>query len=45
MLEVIGSETLLRNTASDDRHGYEPQPGCHPLTKSEDRGNLVIKGN
>ena len=38
MLEIIGAEPLLRNTASAERHGYAPQPDFRPLTKSENRG-------
>jgi tRNA (guanine-N7-)-methyltransferase len=34
MLEVLGSEPLLRNTAE----GYAPQPDYRPLTKFENRG-------
>lgn len=34
MLEVLGSEALLRNTAD----GYAPQPAYRPLTKFENRG-------
>ena len=34
MLEVLGSEPLLKNTAE----GYAPQPAYRPLTKFENRG-------
>lgn len=34
MLEVLGSEPLLQNTAE----GYAPQPAYRPLTKFENRG-------
>ena len=34
MLEVLGAEPLLRNTAD----GYAPQPEYRPLTKFENRG-------
>jgi tRNA (guanine-N7-)-methyltransferase len=34
MLEVLGSEPLLQNTAD----GYAPQPEYRPLTKFENRG-------
>ena len=34
MLEVLGAETALRNTAE----GYAPQPAYRPLTKFENRG-------
>jgi tRNA (guanine-N7-)-methyltransferase len=34
MLDVLGSEPLLRNTAE----GYAPQPAYRPLTKFENRG-------
>jgi tRNA (guanine-N7-)-methyltransferase len=34
MLEVLGAETLLRNTAT----GYAPKPDYRPLTKFENRG-------
>ena len=34
MLEVLGSESLLQNTAE----GYAPQPAYRPLTKFENRG-------
>ena len=38
MLEVIGAEPLLRNTASAEQQGYAPQPDYRPLTKFENRG-------
>jgi tRNA (guanine-N7-)-methyltransferase len=38
MLEIIGAEPLLRNTASAERHGYAPHPDDRPLTKLESRG-------
>ena len=38
MLEIIGAEPLLRNTASAEQHGYAPQPDDRPLTKFENRG-------
>jgi len=34
MLEVLGAEPLLRNTAE----GFAPKPGYRPLTKFENRG-------
>jgi tRNA (guanine-N7-)-methyltransferase len=34
MLQVLGAEPLLRNTAE----GYAPKPGYRPLTKFENRG-------
>lgn len=34
MLDVLGAEPLLKNTAS----GYAPKPGYRPLTKFEKRG-------
>jgi tRNA (guanine-N7-)-methyltransferase len=37
MLEVIGAEPLLRNTATAD-HGFAEQPAYRPLTKFENRG-------
>lgn len=51
MLEIIGAEHLLRNTASAERHGYAPLHDNRPLTKSDSRGlklghvvwNLVFK--
>ena len=36
MLEVLGAEPLLANTAADG--GYAPKPGYRPLTKFENRG-------
>jgi tRNA (guanine-N7-)-methyltransferase len=38
MLEVIGAESLLRNTATPAQQGYAPQPDYRPLTKFENRG-------
>jgi len=38
MLEIIGAEHLLPNTASAERHGYAPQPNYRPLTKFENSG-------
>jgi tRNA (guanine-N7-)-methyltransferase len=38
MLEVIGAEPLLRNTAMPERQGYAEQPDYRPLTKFENRG-------
>ena len=37
MLEIIGAEPLLRNTASAERHGYAPPARRPPLTKFENR--------
>jgi tRNA (guanine-N7-)-methyltransferase len=37
MLEVIGAEPLLRNTATADP-GFAEQPDYRPLTKFENRG-------
>ena len=37
MLEVIGAEPLMRNTARTD-HGFAEQPDYRPLTKFESRG-------
>ena len=34
MLEVLGAEPLLRNTAT----GYAPRPDYRPVTKFERRG-------
>ena len=34
MLEVLGTEPLLKNTAE----GYAPKPAYRPLTKFENRG-------
>ena len=38
MLEIIGVEALLRNTASAEQQGYALQPDYRPLTKFENRG-------
>ena len=38
MLEVLGAEPLLRNTAKGTPDGYAPKPGYRPLTKFENRG-------
>jgi tRNA (guanine-N7-)-methyltransferase len=38
MLEVIGAEPLLRNTATPERQGFAEQPDYRPLTKFENRG-------
>ena len=38
MLEIIGDEPLLRNTASAELHGYASQSDYRPLTKFENRG-------
>lgn len=37
MLEIIGAEPLLRNSASAQRHGCAPQPDDRPLTRFENR--------
>lgn len=44
LLENIGAEPLLRNTASAERHGYAPQQDNHPLTKFENRGTKLGHG-
>ena len=38
MLEVIGAEPLLRNTATPEQQGFAKQPDYRPLTKFENRG-------
>jgi tRNA (guanine-N7-)-methyltransferase len=38
MLEVLGAEPLLANTADASLGGYAPKPGYRPLTKFENRG-------
>jgi len=38
ILEVLGAETLLRNTADASQGGYAPKPAYRPLTKFENRG-------
>jgi tRNA (guanine-N7-)-methyltransferase len=38
MLEVLGAEPLLRNTAPASASGYAPRPHYRPLTKFEQRG-------
>lgn len=38
MLQVLGAEPMLENTAPVDRGGYAPRPGYRPLTKFEARG-------
>ena len=38
MLEVLGAEPLLKNTADAASGGYAPKPGYRPLTKFENRG-------
>jgi len=38
ILEVLGAETLLRNTADGSQGGYAPKPAYRPLTKFENRG-------
>jgi len=38
MLEVIGAEPLLRNTATPEQQGFAEQPDYRPLTKFENRG-------
>jgi tRNA (guanine-N7-)-methyltransferase len=38
ILEVLGTEALLRNTAPAGNEGYAPKPGYRPLTKFENRG-------
>ena len=38
MLEVLGAEALLQNTAEPGGNGFVPQPNYRPLTKFENRG-------
>ena len=38
MLEVLGAEPALANTASASASGYAARPGYRPLTKFENRG-------
>ena len=38
ILEVLGAEPLLKNTASAERLGYAAKPEYRPLTKFENRG-------
>ncbi len=38
MLNVLGQEPLLTNTAGPDRSGYAVKPDYRPLTKFENRG-------
>ena len=38
MLEVLGAEPALRNTAIAAADGYAPKPSYRPLTKFENRG-------
>ena len=38
MLEVLGAESLLRNTADSAAGGYAEKPVYRPLTKFENRG-------
>jgi tRNA (guanine-N7-)-methyltransferase len=38
ILEVLGAEPLLRNTADPTQGGYAPKPAYRPLTKFENRG-------
>ena len=38
ILEVLGAEPLLVNTADAAAGGYAPKPGYRPLTKFENRG-------
>ena len=38
MLEVLGAEPLLQNTADAGSTGYVPKPDYRPLTKFENRG-------
>ena len=38
ILEVLGAEPLLRNTADASQGGYAPKPAYRPLTKFENRG-------
>ncbi len=38
MLEVLGAEPALENTAPADQGGYAPRPDYRPLTKFEARG-------
>jgi len=44
MLEIIGAEPLLRNTASAAQHGYAPQPDGRLPTKFENRGLTLGRG-
>ncbi len=38
ILEVLGAEPLLKNTADETADGYAPKPDYRPLTKFENRG-------
>jgi tRNA (guanine-N7-)-methyltransferase len=38
ILEVLGAEPLLKNTAAEAADGYAPKPDYRPLTKFENRG-------
>jgi tRNA (guanine-N7-)-methyltransferase len=38
MLQVLGAEPTLANTAKDSADGYAPRPDWRPLTKFENRG-------
>ena len=38
ILEVLGAEPLLKNTADSSAGGYAPKPAYRPLTKFENRG-------
>lgn len=38
ILEVLGAEALLKNTADASNGGYAPKPDYRPLTKFENRG-------
>ena len=38
ILEVLGAEPLLKNTAPESSDGYASKPGYRPLTKFENRG-------
>ncbi len=38
MLDVLGAEPLLRNSADGHNGGYAPKPAYRPLTKFENRG-------
>jgi tRNA (guanine-N7-)-methyltransferase len=44
MLEIIGAEPLLRNTASAGRLGYQPQSDDRPRTRFENRGLTLGHG-
>jgi tRNA (guanine-N7-)-methyltransferase len=38
ILEVLGAEPMLKNTADSSAGGYAPKPAYRPLTKFENRG-------